>query len=213
MKTLTFTLLLLLLSTMMTPTLTSEGQPTQNGDQDFVDRSSAYAATLFVLAGEKFAANKKRGEKCVFTIHDSLNEEKVLKYTDGEFIIVSIPYLLPNIEGYCSLITHYNRFNIHEADSAAAKGDYAEARQWYRLLQHFDVCGSHQEGLRLRISLLDRIQKNEDVETAKSEITKLASEEPSLVLIGLDSEPIKKVPNLLDLPSDKVQRPSTVGAK
>jgi hypothetical protein len=213
MKPLAFTVSLLLLLPIIAPTLPAEAQPTQNGDQDFVDRSNAYAATLFVLAGEKFTANKKRGEKCIFTIHDSLDEEKVLRYTDGEFIIISIPFFLPNIEGYCNFITHYNGFNLHEADSVAAKGNYAEARKWYQLLLHFDVCGSRQGELRLRMSILDRIEKNEDVESAKKEIATLASEKPSLVLVGLDSEPIKKVPNLLDLAAEKVERPSAPGAK
>jgi hypothetical protein len=171
-----------------------------------IDNSTEFASALFMLAGEKYAANKDHGEKWIFTTHDSLQKDKVIKYSDGDFIVVSIPNILPNYEGYCKFIQSYNTFDLHEADTRVAQGNYNEARKWYKLLLHFDVCSSLRDKLILRMSLLDQIEKNEDAETAKEEMKKLAAEVPALMVTGIDSEPAKKVTNLLDLPVEKVKR-------
>jgi hypothetical protein len=189
---------------------TSHGQDKPDGDEErkFVSRATEFASTIFTLAGERFAANKKRGEKWIFTTHDSLEEERTIRYTDGVFIVASIPNILPKYEGYCKFISSYHTFNLHEADSNAEKGEYAEARRWYKALLHFDVCGTFQDDLTRRLSLLDKIEKGEEADAAKAEIKKLASEVPFSPLAGFDSEPIKTVQSVLDIPVTKVPRES-----
>jgi hypothetical protein len=171
-------------------------------DSKLVLRSGGeYASALFFLAGDKFIENKKHGERWIFTAHEWLDEEKVKRYSDGEFIVVSIPNILPVADGLCRYISAYNTWDLHEADVDAAKGNYVRARKWYNLLLHFDACGVFEDELKLRLALLDKIDKEQNREAAKAEIQKLANsnEVPSIVFSGINTEPVEKVPNLLGI--------------
>jgi len=165
--------------------------------------ATEYGSTLFFLAGEKFAANKRRGETWFFTIHDWTKDEKVIRYTDGKFIVVSLPNMTPTFDGYCKFIHAYHSFNLHEADLKARQGEYGTAMQWYRFLLHFDICGSLREDIKRRTALIDQIQRKDDADKAKETLAKLASDVPYSPLAGIDSEPAKTVANLLDVPVSK----------
>jgi hypothetical protein len=187
------------------PSVRSGQQSTGNGTEEL---STDYATVLFMLAGERHEALKAQRQQWIFTTHDWSDDKKVLKYTDGKFVVVSIPNIFPNFEGYCKFIQAYNSFNLHEADVLAAQGDYKSASLWYRLLLHFDVCNSLQQQVTQRLKLLEQIELNtKDAPAAKEEIKKMSSQIPmKSIFTDVASTPATHVTDLFQVEASKVPR-------
>src|SRR2546425_11003962 len=111
----------------------SGGEATRRQDESrTLAQINSYAATLFELAGERFSAHVKRGEKWILTVHEWTKDPEVKKYSNNKYVIVSLPAQEWQIEGFCLYATHYNDRWMKDADLMVMNaGRYKEAREIY----------------------------------------------------------------------------------
>jgi hypothetical protein len=167
---------------------------------NMVKELNSDASALFELAGERFAANEKRGRTWLLTLHDASKSFGVLKYTDGRLTVVALPVMTPDDEaGLRRYVDHYNSHNVRSADLKVKTGKYQQARELYTLLLHFDPHGSLADGLTQRLSFLKKIEKGEDVEQNVEHLMSLSTDLRLSFLAGMDDTPPVRVQNLLEV--------------
>ena len=165
---------------------------------NMVKELNSDASALFELAGERFAANEKRGRTWILALHDASNSFGVLKYTDGKITVVALPVMTPDAEtGLRRYVEHYNSYNVRSADLKVKAGRYQEARQLYTLLLHFDPHGSLAGGLKRRLSFLKKIEKGDDVEQNVAYLMGLSTDLSPSFLAGMEDKPPVMVYNVL----------------
>jgi hypothetical protein len=158
------------------------------------------ASALFELAGERFAANEKKGRTWILTLHDASKSFGVLKYTDGKITVVALPVLTADDEaGLRRYVDHYNSHNVRSADLKVKAGRYQQARELYTLLLQFDPHGSLGDGLRRRLFFLKKIENGDEVEQNVEHLMSLSTDLRLSVLAGMDDTPSVRVQNLLEV--------------
>ncbi len=95
---------------------------------------NSLGAMLFELANERFQEDRKANRKYLMSAHW---QKPSLTFTDGEFTVISLPYVEHTEYGVRLYCNHYNSFIEYEADSAVKEGRYPEAEKRLRLLRHF----------------------------------------------------------------------------
>ena len=135
------------------------------GNKEFLSACSVIGE----LAAQMWAEDAKDGKTHFLTVqNDDLNFHK---YTDGEYIVVSIPIASSDdIDGFCRFATDYNECNIRKADSLVKSGKYEEAKRIYQLLIHFDPnrgkISSLTKRLNERLAFLAKVEKHQDMENS-----------------------------------------------
>lgn len=75
----------------------------------------------------------------VFTSHEG---NSIKKYTDGKFMIISLPLIQPSDRAaLCVYIENCNALHWRNIDKAVNAGRHAEARKICEVLLHFESCG------------------------------------------------------------------------
>jgi hypothetical protein len=95
---------------------------------------NSLGAMLFELASQRFDEDRKANRKYLMSAHW---QKPSLTFTDGEFTVISLPYVEHTEYGVRLYCNHYNSFVEYEADSAVNEGRYSEAEKRLRLLRHF----------------------------------------------------------------------------
>jgi hypothetical protein len=116
------------------------------------------------LAIKQFDEDAKNGKINILTFHD--NDFDFAKFTDGKYVVVSIPAVPEDASGFCRFLCYYNECNLQKADSLVVAGHYKEAKEFYEIMLHFEPCGLQSPVLRERLLYLDKLERNEDVTTS-----------------------------------------------
>lgn len=166
--------------------------------QTFTNEAVAYPSALWELAAARFEADREKGQRVILTLHDSSG---VQKYSDGRVTVVSLP--APNAEYRLALglyAQQYNVFNLQAADEMALNGRVSEARELYRLLQHFDSRGGLKTEIGQKLRLLEEMERAGGHEDAVAKLKEVYSQHFSrLGLSEIDSVKTTMVTNLLEL--------------
>ena len=114
------------------------------------------------LAVKKYQEDALTGKTYILTLHD--DDLQLAKYTDGEFVIVSIPVVEEEAQGFCRFVFDYNECNLRKADLMVVAGQHIEAKTFYELLMHFDCCGMMKHRLQERLLWLTKLEQQKDKE-------------------------------------------------
>jgi len=157
-------------------------------------------SAIVQLAGERFAANQRRGATWIVTLHDATTSLEVLKYTDGTNTLVALPVLDPQHKaGLRRFADAYNSLTLKSADLKAIAGQFREAGTIYRILLRHDPESSLVGNLRLRLKRIGELEKgqnvSENLEALKSDFIDYA---PGF-LEGMTDSAAVHVTNLFEL--------------
>jgi hypothetical protein len=157
------------------------------------------------LAFERFCSNSNRNEVWILAVHRG---EGVRSFTDGRFIMLSLPFSKPETQGaVCGYVNQYNSLNLKHADQLAEKGHYAEARDICRLVEHFACRGSLVADLaRQRLRLLERLIAGDKSGTPAKELRALFVDFRSRHdLSAIQRQQAIAVTNLFQIPKEWVK--------
>jgi len=127
---------------------------------------------LFELAAERHSMHVKRMENWIFTFH---NGREVKKFSNRNFIVISLPAESEESKvGLCTYIRQSNALTESVLEKRTREGSYAEAREFYELLLHFDRCGGiTRETIQKKLDCVSRIIRNEDTAVNKMRYSEL----------------------------------------
>lgn len=164
-----------------------------------LDEVNSLSGFLWELAAERYSAVSKRGEVWILTVHDGWN---IRKFKDKKYTVVSLPAVQPiNKIGLCRYAAQYNALNEQAADQMVKNGRYKDARELYQLVLRFHCPDeAPKEQVEQKLSILDKLEKGQNVEANLKEFGELTLELGSLLdLSGIDRIQPKEVTNLLNL--------------
>ena len=138
-----------------------------------LDDVSSYGGLSFQLAAERYAANTNKNEKWILTVH---NGRRIQKFTDKNYIVVSLPVIEPRDKlALCQYATSYNAFSERACDLMVKAGKYKEPKELYRLLIHFD-CGVLKERYEQKLDYVGKLERKEDVEENLKKFMELSND-------------------------------------
>jgi len=149
---------------LQTRSATAQPGPSDaNTKQELLALINAFARLSANLAAERYSLHASGTQTCILTAHTG---NQIRKFTDGEFLIVSLPIERPDDRGaVCLYADHFNRGHLNAAEKDLAAGKYREMARLYRVLLHFSPCGNlRKELLQGRLPLLEQMEKGRDVE-------------------------------------------------
>jgi hypothetical protein len=157
---------------------------------------NSLGAMLFELANERFDEDRKANRKCLMSAHW---QNPALTFTDGEFTVISLPYVQHTEYGIRLYCNHYNSFVEYEADTAVKEGRYPEAEKRLRLLKHFgneELWPSYDQ----KLELMKNIRNNKNEDPAFAKYMELSNTPYSVLrLSSLRKEQPTPVTNLLEV--------------
>lgn len=165
-----------------------------------LERANSYTRTLYEVACERFAAHQRNHQTWIFSTHDSTVNPALQKFTDGQFVLVSLPADKHQKLGFELYVTHYNGWVVRQADLLALEGDYDKALLIYRLVERFDRGGFMTEEVQQRIAILEELKAGRSVERNKRALSELSINYVHSVFEQVEASPAATVTNLFDLP-------------
>ena len=169
----------------------------------FVEMNGSYAVTLYNLARERFASHERKGEIWIVAVNNYHGERALLKFTEGEFTVVSIPAPRNEQEGTCLYAVHYNNFTLRKADLLALEGKYDKAMQIVRLLKNFDnAYGLEKPDWDGRLELLEKLKQNKDKEKNILRLKEMTINLASSVFELIESKKATVVTNIFEVSTD-----------
>ena len=153
---------------------------------------------LAVQYGRK--AHEAKNETWILTLHVSPDWASLEKYTDGKYVIASIPVLDFESNGMSLYVSQYNALTTRKADLLALNGKYQDALQTYRLLQRFDNCGNNMpDTLGERIACVEKLLSSEESENQLKRLKELTTNYGRCALEILETKQAIIITNLLEL--------------
>jgi len=122
-----------------------------------VRESNSKSEVLRDLASERFSADSAAGVLRVLTTHPQLQDSRVQDYTDGEWIISSIPVTKESCEGYENYATLYNGWHIQDVDDLVGRGRFKDAEIRLVILQKYSVDRLGELGIGPRLLMLKKV--------------------------------------------------------
>jgi hypothetical protein len=148
---------------------TSHAQPNQVAAEkpDTHVQTNSFESILSTLAGERYTLAARRGRPPILSAHQWTENQSVLKYTDHDYTLVSVPVLVEDWSGMCEFFNRYNVYHVRDADQKVRAGNYPKARKMYEVLMHADSCGGLRKDILERLKLLTQLERGEARETNK----------------------------------------------
>jgi hypothetical protein len=158
---------------------------------------NSYASALFCLATERYTVHEARNQTWIFHVHNSSENSKLQKYTDGKFTVVSVPAQDDmEIEGLRLYAYHYNAWVMHKADLLAMDGHYDDSLSLYKLIQRFGDIGCYSDQLAKKISLVEQLKAGVSVDSNKTALNSMINNYVHSVCDGLETAQPITVSNL-----------------
>jgi hypothetical protein len=170
------------------------------------EQLNSIGSVLSELAALQWTKEATNAKPIILSLHT--NSFEVMKYTDGKYVIVSIPVINPqDTEEFCIYVNDYNQFYINQANSLARSGKYEEAEELYKLVIHFNPWGMGNDLLSNQLLLLDRLRQQPDVVENRQKFLDSAQDTTNITPWSevTDAEP-KLVTNLMNIPVKVIMR-------
>lgn len=136
-----------------------------------VEERQSASRVLAELAAARYLINSNKNETWVYCAHRG---NRVIKYTDKTYTIVSLPFEnAPEEKALRHYVALYNGFNLNTAASYVIAGKYKQAKTLLRLITYFNPIAGNVAGIQQQLLLLEKIEKGEDVETSKTKFIEL----------------------------------------